>query len=171
MEKLRILIVEDEAILALNVQKLLSRLGYEVCGIASTGEEAVAMAGQFKPELIVMDIHLRGKTDGIQAAERIRSFLDVPIVYTTAFADDETLQRAKISEPSAYLLKPYEIRDLQVAIETCAYKHKTDLAVRKREKWVSTVLNNIEDAVLAVDASVGYVYERMRGTADRMVLQ
>ena len=151
VEKIRILIVEDESILALNIQKLLVGLGYEVCGIAGAGDRAVELAKQHKPDLILMDIHLRGVKDGIQVAEQIHKFLEVPVVYTTAYSDDETIQRAKKTNPSAFLLKPFEIKDLQVTIELCYHKFNADFKIREQEKWALTVLKNIGNAIVTLD--------------------
>lgn len=147
----KVLIVEDEGILALNVQKLLIKLGYDAGAIATSGEEAIEKAESFRPDIVLMDIHLHGKIDGIEAAERIRKTLDIPIVYTTAYSDEETTERAKLTEPSAYLLKPYDAKDLQVAIEVGFYKHQMEKKRREREKWVSTVLQSIGDAVVTTD--------------------
>lgn len=147
----KVLIVEDEGILALNVQKLLIKLGYDADAIASSGEEAVEKAEAFRPDIVLMDIRLHGKMDGIEAAEKIRNILDIPIVYTTAYSDEETTERAKFTEPSAYLLKPYDAKDLQVAIEVGLYKHQMEKKRKEREKWVSTVLQSIGDAVLTTD--------------------
>ena len=153
MEKLKILIVEDEALLALNVQRLLNNLGHDAFGIATSGEDAIEMAKKARPDLIMMDIHLRGKLDGIQVAERIRAFLDAPVIYTTAFSDEETLERAKKTEPSAFLLKPYEIKDLQVAIEICHYRYSAERRIRENERRISTILKSIGDSVLTADVS------------------
>lgn len=154
----KVLIVEDEGILALNVQKLLIKLGYDAGAIATSGEEAVEKAQAFRPDIVLMDIHLHGKMDGIEAAEKIRKTLDIPIVYTTAYSDEETTERAKITEPSAYLLKPYDAKDLQVAIEVGFYKHQMEKKRREREKWVSTVLRSIGDAVVTTDRNGKVTY-------------
>jgi two-component system cell cycle sensor histidine kinase/response regulator CckA len=166
MEKIRILIVEDEANLALNVQRLLNRLGYDAFGIATSGEDAIDMAGRERPDLIMMDIHLRGKLDGIEVAERIRSFLDAPVIYTTAFSDEETLERAKKTEPSAFLLKPYEIKDLQVAIEMCHYRYNAERKIRNNERRISTILKSIGDSVATTDMSGAVTF--MNPNAERL---
>jgi two-component system, response regulator PdtaR len=122
MGKIRILIVEDESLLALNIQRLLNRLGYDAFRITACGEDAVEIARREHPDLIMMDIQLRGRLDGLQTMERIRTFLDSPVIYTTAFSDDETLERTKHLEPSVLLQKPYEITELRSVIETCALR-------------------------------------------------
>jgi two-component system, response regulator PdtaR len=119
MGDIRILIVEDEGILAMNEQKLLVRLGYEVCGVADNGETAVEMARRLAPDLILMDIRIRGPVDGVQTAERIRHFSDAPILFTTAFSDEDTLSRSGKTAFASHLFKPFQIRDLQAAIESC----------------------------------------------------
>jgi len=122
----RILIVEDEGIVADEIKSRLINLGYGVTGIAMTGEEAVILAFDSYPDLILMDIMLKGDVDGIGAANRIRDRMDVPIVYLTAYGDDETLQRAKISEPFGYILKPFKERDLHSTIEISLYRHRME---------------------------------------------
>ena len=111
-----VLIVEDEGIVALDIQDRLVRLGYRVCSRAVSGQEAIEQAAAHKPDLILMDIRLQGAMDGIQAANTIRSFMSIPIIYLTAYADRETLQRAKITEPHGYLIKPFEERELFISI-------------------------------------------------------
>jgi CheY-like chemotaxis protein len=117
VEKVRILIVEDEGILALNIQRLLKRLGYDAFCAVSRGEEAEEISRTERPDVILMDIHLKGRMSGLQAAERIRGFLDVPIIFTTAYSDDQTLETAGNMTPSALLMKPYDIAELRAMIE------------------------------------------------------
>jgi CheY-like chemotaxis protein len=128
MGKIRILIVEDESLLALNIQRLLNRLGYDAFRITASGEDAIDIARRDLPDLIMMDIHLRGRLDGLQTMSRIRMFLDAPVIYTTAFSDDETLERAKRIGPAVFLLKPYEISELRFAVETCPLHRGTNPA-------------------------------------------
>ena len=118
-----ILIVEDEGILAIELKEKLEKLGYNVPAIASTGAEAIELAAKHKPDLILMDIVLKGEMDGIEAANKIRSILKVPIIYLTAYADDGTVKRAKITEPFGYLVKPYNEKELQIALEMALYRH------------------------------------------------
>jgi CheY-like chemotaxis protein len=117
MGDFRILIVEDERILAMSEQRLLVRLGYQVCGVVDNG--AVELAKRHGPDLILMDIRIRGSMDGVQTAECIRCFSDVPILFTTAYSDEDTLSRLLKTEFASFLYKPYQIRDLQAAIESC----------------------------------------------------
>ncbi len=119
MGDLKILIVEDEAILAMNQERLLSRMGYQVCGVTDNGRTAVGIVKRSAPDLILMDIRIRGPIDGIQTAELIRLFSDVPVLYTTAYSDEETLIRLRNTSYSRYLFKPYQVEELQEAVEAC----------------------------------------------------
>ncbi|MCK4761863.1 MAG: response regulator [Candidatus Aminicenantes bacterium] len=134
MEKASILIVEDEAILADGMKKTLKKLGYAVVGIASTADGAIRQAGDRKPDLVLMDIELRGKVDGIKAAQEIRRQFDIPVVFTTAHGDKQTLQRAKVTEPYGYIIKPVEERELHCNIEIALFRHKTEAEILKKKK-------------------------------------
>jgi len=151
MGKARILVVEDEAIVAMDLQNKLEDLGYSVPALSYSGEEAIDLAHSLNPDLVLMDIKLNGETDGIQAAEQIRDQLDLPVVYLTAYADDDTLQRAKLTSPFGYLLKPVEQRDLQTAVEVAIYKHGVERKLKASEQWLATVLRSTSDAVAATD--------------------
>ena len=113
----KILIVEDEAIVAADMARQLSSLGYTVVGTAFSGDEAIQLATNAQPELVLMDIQLKGNRDGIETAQTIHDQLGLPVIYITAFADDETLKRARITEPFGYLVKPFDKLSLQAAIE------------------------------------------------------
>ena len=117
MTDICILVVEDEAIVARDLQMRLRDLGYLVPAIAHTGNDAVRLAEELVPDLILMDIRLIGKMDGIEAAAIIREQRDIPVIYLTAFADQKTVERAKITAPMGYLVKPFQDRDLKIAIE------------------------------------------------------
>src|SRR5437016_2365060 len=114
MSKAKILIVEDEGIVATDIAERLQRLDYSIAGIVSTGEEALQKVEAEKPELVLMDIQLRGKIDGIEAAEKIRGRFKIPVVFLTANSDPTTFQRAKISQPFGYLLKPFDEKLLEI---------------------------------------------------------
>ena len=131
MNKARILIVEDDALTAEQEEQKLLGLGYEVAGKAATGTDAVRMVDETRPDLVLMDIRLRGKMDGIEAASLIVQQHDVPILYVTAYADDNTLQRAKITAPFAYILKPFNTESLCSNIEMSLYKHSLDQQLRQ----------------------------------------
>ncbi len=145
-----ILIVEDEGILAIELKEKLEKLGYKVPAIASTGEEAIELAAKHRPDLILMDIVLKGDMDGIEAANKICSTLKVPVIYLTAYADDGTVKRAKITEPFGYLVKPYNEKELQIALEIALYRHTME-KLRESHHWLETVLRSMGDCVIATD--------------------
>jgi two-component system cell cycle sensor histidine kinase/response regulator CckA len=151
MNETRILIVEDDNIIALELADRLRELGYSVCGQVASGEDAIAQAGELRPDLVLMDIRLKGALDGVQATAEIRDRFDLPVVYLTAYADADTLQRAKATEPYGYILKPFEERELHTAIEIGLYKHRMEARLRASEQWLSTTLQSIGDAVLTTD--------------------
>lgn len=134
----RLLIVEDEAIVAMDIESKLEDSGYLVIGVARSGEDAVRMAYEKSPDLILMDINLQGDMDGVIAAKHIRERRSIPVVFLTALGDRDTLQRAKITEPLGYLLKPFNERDLYAAVEVGLHKHrmemKRDCAQQQRTK-------------------------------------
>jgi PAS domain S-box-containing protein len=151
MAKAQILVVEDDNIVMMEIKDILQILGYAVCGVASHGEEAVEKAGETRPDLVLMDIRLKGAMDGMEAAEQIRARFDIPVVYLTALADEDTLQRAKVTEPYGYILKPFEERELHSATEIALYKHEMERKLKESEQWLATTLRSIGDAVIATD--------------------
>jgi signal transduction histidine kinase len=122
----RILIVEDEHIVARDLQQQLLELGYSPIGHATSGEQGLAMATELRPDLVLMDIQLGSELDGIEAARQIRTHLALPVVFLTAFAADEVLARAKLTEPYGYILKPFTERELRTVLEMALYKHKAE---------------------------------------------
>jgi signal transduction histidine kinase len=122
----RILIVEDESIVAMDMERRLRSLGYEVVGHVMRGDEAPDATAEARPDLVLMDIHLKGELDGIEAAEQIKREHRVPVIYITAYSDEATLQRAKVTEPYGYILKPFQEREIHSAIEMGLYKHKME---------------------------------------------
>lgn len=130
MNGARILVVEDERIMATDIADTLVELGYEVVGIEGRGQSAIDTALRTKPDLIMMDIMLQGNIDGIEAATTIRRSIDIPVVYLTAYADDRIVERAKLSGPFGYLIKPFENASLHVTIEMALYKHEIDGQLR-----------------------------------------
>ena len=149
--KIRILVVEDELIIAKGIEKRLKVLGYAVTDTVPSGEEAVEQALETLPDLILMDINLQGGMDGVTAAEQIRSRVDIPIIFLTAYADSATLARAKISEPFGYIVKPFQDITLTSAIEMALYKHRMESRLRRSEQRLSTTLKSIGDGVIATD--------------------
>lgn len=123
MKATRILVVEDEAIVAMVIKKRLMNLGYSVSGVAATGKDAITKVEGTFPDLVLMDIMLKGDMDGIEAADEIRKRFSIPVVYLTAHSDENTLERAKLTEPYGYILKPFTERDLSSNIEIAIHKH------------------------------------------------
>lgn len=150
----QILVVEDEGIVARDIREALENLGYSVPAISSSGQDAIALASEIRPDLVLMDIRLKGEMDGIQAAEQIWGRLQIPIVYSTGFSDKPTLERAKRTRPFGYILKPIEERELYVAIETALQQHRATQELQSREKWLNTVLRDIGDGVIVVDTQL-----------------
>jgi len=151
MQKTTILIVEDEAIIAADLAAKLSFLGYDVIGTVASGEEAVENACLSHPQLVLMDISLKGSMDGIAAAQRIRGELDIPVIYLTAHSDSATLASAKITEPFGYVLKPLDERELATAIEMALYKHQSERQLREEKERLSALVNSIHDEVWFAD--------------------
>lgn len=146
MSNERIMIVEDESIVAMGIKHKLEDLGYDVVGIVATGEGAVTTALKTVPDLILMDIVLKGDLDGIEAAQQIHKHQDTPIIYITAYSDEEVLERARITEPYGYILKPFKKSEINANIQMAIYKHKKD---RKRsEETKKRVLADFYDFIL-----------------------
>ncbi|WP_029898696.1 HD domain-containing phosphohydrolase [Desulfohalovibrio reitneri] len=148
---LRVLVVEDEGVVSLDIRNRLKRMGMQVVGQADSGEEAVRLAVEQTPDLVLMDIMLAGEMDGIEAASRIRDSVGTPVIFLTAYADEATLDRAKISTPFGYIVKPFEDRELAINIEMALYKYKMDRRLRDNERWLDTTLRSIGDGVITTD--------------------
>ncbi|MFM2016387.1 MAG: hypothetical protein RL007_43 [Bacteroidota bacterium] len=142
MSKTNILIVEDESIVAKDIQMSLRKLGYNVVAICSNGEDAIRAAEEHAPDLVLMDIMLKGDMSGIEAAEQIRSRFNMPIIYLTAYADESTLSKAKITEPYGYIIKPFKEIDLRTSIEMAQYKHQKETDVRKERDFLYSIVEN-----------------------------
>ncbi len=151
MERPMILVVEDEAIVAKTLERRLQSLGYGVVGSALSGEEAIRTCKDKNPDLVLMDIGLQGDMDGIDAAEIIKDEYHIPVIYLTAYSDEKTLERAKITEPFGYLLKPFEVLDLKSAIEMALYKAKVDVKLKESEKRYRTLFERSSDAISILD--------------------
>jgi PAS domain S-box-containing protein/putative nucleotidyltransferase with HDIG domain len=147
----KVLVVEDESVVSKDIQESLKGLGYTVCGTASAGEEAIKKAESLQPDLVLMDIVLRGDIDGVEAAETIRSRFHIPVIYLTAYSDEHTLNRAKVTEPSGYILKPFDERELHTTIEVALYRHTMQKKLKESERWFATTLKSIGDAVIATN--------------------
>ena len=139
-----IFIVEDEAIVANDIKETLKNLGYSVPGIAKSGELALEMVSELRPDLVLMDIHLATRMDGIEAAGKIHVLYDIPVIYLTAYADKALLDRAKVTEPYGYVIKPYDERELHSVIEMALYKHRIEREIRKRDAVLFAVSSSVE---------------------------
>lgn len=146
-----VMIVEDEAIVAKDIETSLASLGYSICAVASSGEEALAAAQKTRPDLILMDIMLKGKLDGIETARQITSKLEIPVVFLTAFSDEGTIGRAKETNAFGYLLKPFEERELRTTIEMALYKNAMERKLKQNRNWLETILRSIADGVLTTN--------------------
>lgn len=152
MNNTKIMIVEDEKIVALDIKDSLEHFGYSVPCMASKGEEAIKLAKTCHPDLILMDIVLKGKMDGIETAKIIHDSYDIPIIYLTAYSDEKTLQRAKMTAPFGHILKPFEDRELRSNIEIALHKSELEKAkLFENERWISSLLNSIGDAIITTD--------------------
>lgn len=158
MSSAKILVVEDERITAEDIKDGLISLGYKVPGVVYSGEDAVIKAGELRPDLVLMDIRLEGEMDGIEAAEEIKKHYDIPVIYLTAYSDESTLERAKKTEPSGYVLKepsgfihkPFEESELHSVIEITLYRHKME---KTHDQWIAALLESINEALIATDSN------------------
>jgi two-component system, cell cycle sensor histidine kinase and response regulator CckA len=153
-----ILIVEDERIVATDLQQTLTGMGYDASAIASSAQEAFGRASEKCPDVVLMDIRIKGQLDGIEAAAILRERFDVPIVYLTAYSDDPNIDRAMQTEPYGYLVKPVKAGELRSAIEVSLFRHEMEKRLRERERWFSTTLHSIADAVITVDLAGKVTY-------------
>ncbi len=142
MSKNNILVVEDESIVSKDIQQSLKKLGYNIVGAASTGEKAIELANETKPDLVLMDIMLKGGMSGIEAAEKIRATLSIPVIYLTAYADENTLGKAKVTEPYGYIIKPFKEIDLHTSIEMALYKHSKEQEIVKERDFLYSLVEN-----------------------------
>ena len=137
-----VLVVEDEGLIAMDLRRHLENFGYIVPAVVKTAGDAIRLQAAHLPNLILMDIHLRGKMDGIEAAAEIRKTSDVPIVFLTAYADTATVERAKTTEPVGYMMKPFRSGDIRVQIEVALHKYQAEQRLHKNEAWYSTTLRS-----------------------------
>ncbi|MGE8475012.1 MAG: response regulator, partial [Paraburkholderia hospita] len=146
MTSARILIVEDDRIVARDIAQQMKRAGYVVAGTTASGEEALALVEQWQwqsepgPDLVLMDVRLEGELDGIDTARRIRAACDIPVVFLTAYADEETIHRATTAEPFGYVLKPFDDVQLRTVVEMALYKHGAERRLRESEQRYAVTL-------------------------------
>jgi PAS domain S-box-containing protein len=145
------MIVEDDFVIAKVLAESLQELGYQVAGIVSTGEEAVERAAKVHPDLVLMDIRLKGEMDGIEAGEQISGDLHIPLVYLTAYSDERTVERAKITEPYGYLIKPFTDTELKTTLEMAIYKHRRERREREKGEWFLETLMAISDGIITTN--------------------
>ena len=143
----KIMVVEDEVVIAMRLQQRLTSMGFDITGVAYSGEDAVEQARRLRPDLILMDIMIPGKLDGIAAAKVIKAELNIPVVFLTAFSEDKIIERAKQAEPYGYILKPFQDRELKAAVEIALYKNKMEKALRESEKKFKTESVKTEEAL------------------------
>ena len=142
MSKTSVLVVEDENIVSKDIQHSLKKLGYVVVGASSTGEKAITLAHETKPDVVLMDIMLKGDMNGIETASRIKAELKIPVIYLTAYADEATLAKAKVTEPYGYIIKPFKEIDLHTSIEMALYKHGKESEVLKERDLLYSLVEN-----------------------------
>ena len=147
----RIMIVEDESIISLDIKSNLLKLGYEIAGVAASGDSAIRKIQDSQPDLILMDIHLKGEMTGIDVSKKVKSSFHIPIVYLTANSDDSTFQAANQTDPYAYLLKPFTAKELGIAIEIALRKHQQEQIVQSSEHWYAIAFQSLSEAVVATD--------------------
>jgi len=148
MEKARVMIVEDEALAALSMKAYLEDQGYSVPAVLSTAEDAVEQTPRIEPDIVIMDIRLEGKADGIEAGDKIARGFRIPVIYLTAYSDSETLARASRTEPSGYLMKPLDERALCAAIETALYKSRIEAELRAVKRKQEIILNSVREGII-----------------------
>ncbi|MCD4650736.1 MAG: response regulator [Candidatus Cloacimonetes bacterium] len=154
-----ILIVEDSPLVSKPLKLLLEEMGYSVMDIVESGEEALKRLDQLRPDLLLMDIKLSGELDGIQTAVEIRKKYDIPVIYSTAYTDENLIERAKITNPFGYILKPYHKRELRTIIEMALFNHKTETKLKESEKRFRLLTMNSSDIINIIDKSGHIIFE------------
>ncbi len=167
-----IMVVEDDVLIAENIKNTLQGFGYSVPAMASRGELAIERAGSVRPDLVLMDIRLAGEMDGIAAAERIKADYGIPVIYLTAYADEELFARAKVTEPYGYLVKPFHNRDLHATVQMALYKHEMDRRLKESEERCHAVMSQALDGIVLFEPSTreilgsNYSFRAMLGYAE-----
>jgi len=162
MSKTRILVVEDESIVAKDIQRTLEKLGYEVPATASSAASAFEKLEEIEPDLVFLDVKLKGDQDGVHIAEHIKNRYDIPVIFLTSFIDQDTIDRAKVTEPYGYLVKPFNEGDLKTTVEMALFKFSKDRELRLSEQRLSNALGKIENAVFVTDQDLrlNYINEK-----------
>ena len=158
ISKARLIVVEDEALVALDLKNRLTRMSYEVADITAYGELAVIKCQVLKPDIVLMDIKLAGKVEGVEAADNIRRELDIPVIFLTGNSDEQTIERAKFAQPYGFLTKPFNERELQAAIETALYRHTTEKRIRESELRYRYLVEHCSDIIYSTDRKGCFTY-------------
>ncbi|MBP7728966.1 MAG: response regulator, partial [Bacteroidia bacterium] len=159
MSALKIMIVEDEIIVAKDIQRILKKLGYEAFDPFANGKKALDAVEKLNPDLILLDINLKSsELDGIQVGEQIHQHYQIPFIYLTAFSDKNTLDRAKLTEPYGYIIKPFEEDDIRTAIEIAYYKYTKDLELQNKGNRFAAALDTLDVAVIITDANEKVIF-------------
>jgi PAS domain S-box-containing protein len=164
MLKARILVVEDERLVALALEQCLKAIGHEVVALVTTGQEALRKAGELEPDLVLMDIRLKGEADGIEAAIRIHDAYNTPIVYLTAYSDDNTLERARAAQPYGYVLKPFEEKSLKSAVAMALYTASVNSRELRTRERLGRILANLAEGVIVADVKGNISYLNPRAS-------
>lgn len=151
MPSKKILIVEDELMIAEDIQESLGNAGYDVVGMVATGPDALGAVRRQRPDLVLLDIRLRGDMDGIATAREAQQIHDCAVIYLTAYADSQTLQRAKLTSPFGYVLKPFREKELLAMVEITLYRHELDRTARERQSLFSQILNTTSDGIVTAN--------------------
>ena len=163
MDAIKLLIVEDERIVALDLKQRLMRLGYEVPAMVFSAEQAVERVAELSPDLVLMDIHLEGEMDGIEAARSIRINHHIPVVFLTAYSEEGTLARARTTQPYGYLLKPFSERELHTTIQVAIERHRADTALAASETHLRLALDAAKLSTWEFGAPASTVFSRSFG--------
>jgi two-component system cell cycle sensor histidine kinase/response regulator CckA len=153
----KLMVVDDERIIAAQLEERLSMMGFEIVGIASSGDDAVNVARESRPDLVLMDIVMPGKLDGIQASEIIKGEMNIPVIFLTAYADDTLIEKAKLIEPYGYIVKPFQENELKAAIEVALYKNEKEQQVQERVFGMSKFMESATDAFFLFDSNLNCV--------------
>ena len=148
----KVFIVEDEIITAMEIKDRLQSLGFQVTGEAASGEEALVKIDREPPDLVLMDIKLKGEMDGVETGQHIKERYDIPITYLSAFSDDKTIARARETQPFSYLLKPFSEKELKTSIQLAVERKELENRMKQNEHWLMTMINHHPHAVVMLDA-------------------
>ena len=162
MEKIRILVVEDESIVAKDIQTTLTKLGYDVPATASSAAVAYQKLEELKPDLVFLDIKLKGDEDGIHIAEHIKIKYNIPVIFLTSFVDQETLDRAKVTEPYGYIVKPFNETDLKTTVEMALFKYGRDKEIRESQQRLANALGKVGEVIIITDTDCRITYLNQR---------